>query len=402
MRNNTKYFHHLRFAALIFSFYWFGCSEAPTDIGSEALENQGVTVLETTVVQDNSLTRYSADTSYKDILPLGSSRYLLIGNYKQLEANIAIRFYPFFFGKESAILKDSIQILSAKVIVNSPYVLGDSSASFGITAHKIQANWSASALRSDTTDFLNPSAVNISSSFRRDSSSYYSFSLDTALVRQWLKSSIDTSQPKNYGILIKPAAGTAKIAGWEALSGTSTFYPLLEYKCRIVGGGDTTLTVYAAEDAHVVRGSLPAMHGDDFYVQSGLIGRTNLWFDLSVIPKNSVINKATLILKKHSDASRSYAGNAFTDAVAAYPIQDSAANTLTPGYGTLLKLTDSVYAGNVTEMLALFYAKGKNANFQLTTADYLNGAELFAFFGSKAASLSNRPKLSIIYSRRAN
>ncbi len=57
-----------------------------------------------------------------------------------------------------------------------------------------------------------------------------------------------------------------------------------------------TIIGYVSSDISIVTGSLPSVGSENLSIQPSLSSEINLFFDLSKIPQNAVINSASLTL----------------------------------------------------------------------------------------------------------
>ena len=130
-------------------------------------------------------------------------------------------------------------------------------------------------------------------------------------------------------------------------------------------------------------------------VQGGLIANAKMWFDVSKIPSNTLINHAQLTFT--ADSSATFAGNNFTNSLVAINFSDST----TLAYDTLQSVAlignGNQYSGNITAIVQKWIDTGVNQGMLIQAYNQSSGLELFALKGSTAAYPALRPRLTIIY-----
>jgi len=149
----------------------------------------------------------------------------------------------------------------------------------------------------------------------------------------------------------------------------------------------------------VVDGNLPSVGSQNIAVQFGLVVNSKLWFDVSSLPKNAIINRAKLFLK--TDSVLTVKGTNLVDAIFISNIVDSTTKVIdsTLSQENLLPDGDS-YTGLVTTFVQTWLSTGKNEGLLLAPNGGIDGVDLFVFRGSNASVLADRPRLEIIYTTR--
>ena len=100
------------FIIIIFSLLYFaGCSENPTSIGGDYLNQQNLKL--DTLISNNAA---SIKTIYQPI-NLNGSKSFLVGHASDLTAWSLIQFAPKWVGYSNAIRDNSLNILSAKILL---------------------------------------------------------------------------------------------------------------------------------------------------------------------------------------------------------------------------------------------------------------------------------------------
>jgi len=216
-----------------------------------------------------------------------------------------------------------------------------------------------------------------------------------------LRKADSTAAPKNYGIIFKPKPSTQKILGFLGIIGTSSSNEsmlniILE---RPSTGYKDTINVSPYEDVHVVTGSLPTA-SSDFYLEGGYMLKSKLFFDVSSLPKNSIVNKAILDLTV--DESQSLDGSLKSDSMYVQLLADSTTMKLTGDstYSVLLVRTGNVFSGDISWIVQKWLSGVSNQGIIMSLVDEYTSAARIAFYGSKDPNKALRPKLKITYMQK--
>ena len=189
------------------------------------------------------------------------------------------------------------------------------------------------------------------------------------------------------------------ILGFQAKTSFKTNQPELHVVIDKLGVYTDTLTFFPEADVSVVDGNLPAVGPQNIAVQSGLVVNSKLWFDVSSLPKDAIINSAKLFLK--TDSLLTIKGTNLIDAVLVNDIEDSTTKLIdsTLSQENLLPSGNS-YTGFITTFVQTWLNTGKNEGMLLSPSGGINGVDLFVFRGSNAKVFADRPRLEIIYTTR--
>ncbi|HPO55808.1 MAG: hypothetical protein RBR95_03485 [Ignavibacteriaceae bacterium] len=376
-------------AMILFS----SCSDDPSSLGSALNQNNTVQV---TTLDTNKDTIQQYATSFKKILALGSADRLLLGKTEFLEATTLIKFSLLLEDTYKNDL-DSIEILEAKVNLTNSYSYGDSNGVFDFSAHKVTYNWGYSTFNYDSIGQLTYDATDISSE-RQITDSLISFKLDVNLVRSWLSDEKLNSSANTFGIYLKPTDNTRRIYGFWGYSG-SLAQSIQPYITLILKKGTEytdTVTYYTLQDIHLVKGELDQVPKKFIQVQSGLTANGKLFFDLSGLPSDAIINYAKLTLKMDWASSR--VGSGYSEGVYAYFAIDTVKNEYdTP---VLLERSDNTFSGNIATILNKMLNLKTNNGIVITPRRPLEGLEMYAIYGFSAVEDTLKPRLNLIYSHR--
>ena len=285
------------------------------------------------------------------------------------------------------------------------YTLGSASANFDFSVHQIRSPWSSTYFIRDSIASLRYDANDVKSGLTVDS--LYRFNLNTSVVKEWFKYQADTTTtPKNYGLIFKPKASTQKMCGFYSSDVTlDTSDVLLDLVLQNPSTGyiDTVL-ISPTYDTHVItKSTLPVSSSTDLFLEGSLALRGKLYFDISSVPRNSIISNATLELTV--DASQTLDGSNTSDSVAVQTLADSTSFTLSKdsSYQVILVKNGNKYSGDIGWMIQkwirsdLYYT---NQGLYLYLADEIKSAARIAFYGSKDSNKERRPRLKITYMQK--
>ncbi len=382
----------------VFSVFFFSCSQNPTAIGSDLLNGDFQSVKTLDSVTD-SLKQTSS--YFKQSIPLSISSYLFLGKKNNVQGSILIKFLITLPDSINQALKaNTAQVISSLVTFPSGYFYGDSTANLDFNVYQINNSWTVANYTADNLSSLNYTPTDLSSN-RNVTDSLTTFKLSNTLTTQWAIAAADSVDSTIYGIYLLPTSNSQKIIGFSN-STSNTPQINLQMVIQKTGAYIDTVTLYPAQDVSVISGSLPKVNSEDIVVQAGLEVNSKLWFDLSKIPSNAVINHADLILTP--DSSNQLFGNTFYNTLVASMLKDSASalidSSSTNYYGQLLPLSSGQYFGNIAAIVQHWVSTNSNQGLILEADGNLLGLELYALKGSNAANFQSRPHLRITYSLR--
>ncbi len=368
------------------------CSDNPSSIGAGLLKNDYVSV--------KSLDSYSdslAQTSsyFKREVPLGSSPLLLLGKSANVQSSILIRFLVII---PDSIVQDyhdnQLTVKSASIEMTKYYSFGDNNASLDFTVNKVNNPWASDRVVGSSPDTMMIDPADISSN-RIITDSLTTFNIDPQIALSWIKATADTDQALNSGIMIKPSTGSQKVIGYESVNFLSGNYPVAKVVIKLKNGVIDTLSFTTSQDASVVTGTLPSLSPDEIAVQSGLIVNSKLWFDVSKIPSNAIINSAILTLTE--DTTNTITGSNYADALSAISLVDSTLLDSTNMVSIQLVKSDNQFSGDISTFVHQWIKTGNNQGMVLGAYSQLSGFELFALKGSNSSNAALRPRLQITY-----
>jgi hypothetical protein len=285
------------------------------------------------------------------------------------------------------------------------YYSGDKSQPFAFSAYQIRSPWSVTGFDQDSllnkSNFIYDNTNEVSSISIIDT--LVSFNLQNSVITEWIKYISDsTSAPKNYGLIFKPTSATNRYMGFRAVNGTTVDadVPYLHFVLNVPNADDDTLDVSPYMDAHIMTGAAPSPT-TNIVLEGSYAVRGYLSIDLSSIPKNSIVNKATLQLIP--DTLSSVNSSPSEDTLEVYMLADSVRKSFTADSGvtTILTRSKGAFSGNITWMVQKWLnGTIPNEGIMLVLYDELATSVKLQFYGSNNQNKALRPKLNIVYMQR--
>ena len=370
------------------------CSDDPTSIGIDLLDGDFL-IVSTFDTADDTVTQSSS--FFKEVVPLGLSSKVLIGKRDELEAT-ALMDFAFFIADSlrQDFLDGNILVNKAFIELTPAYTYTDENAEYDFTVHEITSDWSI-GFTSDSLANLSFDEEDLSSN-KNFTDSLYTFDLNNDFVLQWIKVSIDSSLGKNNGIYYIPTMSTGKVVGFQALTTTSSNAAKLRVVIEKPGSFVDTIRAFIFADVSTIIKDLPVLPVVDIGVQASTTIQSRLFFDLSEIPPDIIINKAELILTE--DTLSSIIGSSFNPNLTVFKITDSSDVTIDESRGILLIKNDNTYTGDITLFIISWTTNEDNQGMVIRSASLIEGLELFAIKGSDDPNLSERPRLRIVFTSK--
>ena len=373
---------------------FLSCSDDPTSIGIDLLDGDFL-IVSTFDTQDDSVSQSSS--FFKEVVALGFSSKVLIGKRDEVESTALMDFAFFIVDSlQQDFLDGNITVNQAFIELTPQYTYTDTNASYDFTVHQITSNWSL-GFTSDSLANLTYDQADLSSN-KNFTDSLYTFDLDNDFVLQWIKNSIDSSLGENNGIYYIPTMSTGKVVGFQALTATSTSAAKFKVVIEKPGSFVDTIRAFIFADVSAVVADLPVLPAVDIGIQASTTIQSKLFFDLSEVPPDIIINKAELILTE--DTLSSITGSSFNSNLVAFRITDSSDVTIDEDRGILLNKSNNIYTGNITSFITSWISSEDNQGMVIRSATLTEGLELFALRGSDYPELSERPRLRIVFTSK--
>ncbi len=372
------------------------CNDNPTAVGLNLLQKDYVNLKQLDSYKD-SLKQVSTNVSYS--VPLGSANSIMIGKKDNVQASALVSFngaIPDTIGQD--IINGNASVTSSNIVFYKTNVYGDSNAAFDFSVHNILNSWDATVLDGGNASSLSYDPVDISSN-QVITDSTISFQITNSVTTGWMKHLTDTNQASNYGIYITPGSSSQKVVNFQSISSGTTGETQLVVVVQKSGVYSDTLYFYPSHYTTIVTGSLPSVPTGEIAVQGGLVVNSKLWFDISAIPKNSVINNATLVLTE--DTLASIKSSSPINTLTLYKLTDSSAvaydSTNPP---VVISLSGNTYSGNIASFVQSWVDTGTNEGILVQIFDQIDALDLYSFYSSNAADRTLRPRLTITYTTR--
>lgn len=390
---------HTRFLLLIITaaLLFISCQDDPTSLGKDLIDNP----VELDVIDSNtdSLFQYSGSYRVGDtLISYTSANARLLGRYEDISATTLIRF--------GFILPDSVvdsyedgrlKINSSSIELPVVYSFGDEQSTFNFSLYKILNEWGPSGFDADSlADITYDSSIDYAGD-KVITDSLITINFDASLTLDWISALIDSSTT-NYGVIFQPQATGSKILGLRSyFASISDETPLLKVIVEDEGNYIDTVTAYPVLNTHVVEGTFPEPPEDRILLQSGLLGRGKLFFDLSTIPEGVNINKAELTLTV--DSVNSVLGSTITDSIRVNLFEDSTSLEYSNIRLARLKRSEYTYQGDISGIVQNIVLGTDNQGFGLRLSSELSGLDRIYIYNSSYPDPALKPKLLIYYSK---
>jgi len=375
------------------------CSQDPTSVGSELIsQNEKIAFQELDSYQANV---FQKSVNYQDKFKFGLSNVVLMGKNSFAESSILMRYHIYLPDSILALVKSGQYVVKSATMKMIPrYLLGDKTATLDFSVFQVRSDWSPVGFDRDSIPSLVYDPVDVSSGLTVNDT-LVKFNLKNDVVTQWLKYSADSnSAPKNFGILLKPKLSSQKIVGFNsAIASSSTNETVLTVELERPSIRKDTLGISPFFHIYYLTGQVPQQNSNLTF-QGGIGLKGTLFFDLSSLPKNIIVNKAYLEL--NVDTTSTLDGNPSSDSLFAQILADSTTRKLTRDSSvvTVLAKKDKIYTGDIAWMVQKWQNGESNQGILLSLWDEYASAARIAFFGSKDPNKALRPKLKIIYMQK--
>ncbi|MCB9250525.1 MAG: DNRLRE domain-containing protein [Ignavibacteriales bacterium] len=388
---------------ILFAITLFGlaaCSDDPNSVGSGLIPDEDKLTFETLDSYKDGFNQSFESFKY-DSLIFGSSSTALLGSYKNIQSEVLI---GFLINPPDSILNpfkaDSINLIKCWVQIEPTYWIGDSN-NFNFSIQRINTSWNPSTYTIDTLNEIN---ANLGPNLF-DASTYsyvdtlIKFDLDKELVKGWIRRTYDTSVEKDYGIMMKPISSTG-IFGFQALTAYPIYsYPALYMVFEKPGEFTDTLVATPSVDLHVPSGNLDPDGSQSVLLQTLLSKRAKLKFDLSMLPENIIVNKATLSL--YIDDMNTEFGSIEADTIALNFLEEYDNVIISDKIGRYpIPKKDNSYTGDIRFYVQMWVDGEPNNGVQLNLTDELRAVSKVGIYNTNAVVDSLKPRLTIYYTKK--
>jgi len=377
------------------------CSEDPTEANAivSPVSLKDYTFRDTVIYADTTL-------SFRHYMPMNGTNNL-VGRYGGYQAFTIIQFTPAYLPE-----RDTAQVYAATLRLKAVSWFGNSAGTVAFDVYRVMQPWNPSTFAWDSlqSGFYEQNIVRGTySGIVGADSEWISVSLDTAMVREWLATNTSTTTTK-YGIILVPTPGSTVVRGFYEYTADTSLAPSLQ----IIAGSPTgaardTNAYIICSDTFV--GNIDGLVSNPslLYIQSGVVYRSTIHFNLSSIPRAAIINSAEMLLDQdptNSSLNR-FSGDLAVVAHQLLSSSDTTQYTYTQYQtGTVKTGTTGTFAFNLRRE-AQAWLKESNFGVVLGATSYLDqysardreqsSFDLYAFFNQRAVDPSHRPRLKIIY-----
>ena len=379
----------------VLPFLIISCSDDPSSLGSDLL-NQDNIVVSTLDSFNDTLTQKFEPFNAK--LSLGASDVLLVGKDADVESQILLAFYVPVASKYLSDLDSGLTFLSANISLTRNYYYGDTLQPFNVGIHQVTSSWNSLF----TADSLTHLTYDQNSAVQSTdiSGDLYSFSVNPNLAKEWFTSAKDTALGKNYGVLIKPF-GATRFTGFTSSTSLNAGVPSIKIvvkKTTAFESYEDTLVYNGSVDVHVIQGTFPEPSTKTLTIQNGTGVQGKLWFDLSKLPQDAVVNTAKVILS--IDTVNMKVGSAYSDGLLAYQIVDSLTDSTSTQFLVSLSRTGNTYSGDVARIINIALQSKINYGMLITSSYQIKGLENFTLFNNDPSNNAFKPRLTITFSQK--
>ncbi|GBD87669.1 hypothetical protein BMS3Abin03_01603 [bacterium BMS3Abin03] len=385
------------FLGILFSLLWLllSCSDEPTSVGVNLIDDD---VINVSSFDTKDTPVYQTSTYYKKVVPLGLSSKILIGKRNDIVASTLMKFL--FFIDDSLkddFLNDAININEAFIELTPQYTFTDEAADMDFTVHKINSDWSANTFTIDSLPALVYETDDLSSN-KNFTDSLYTFDLSPDLVLSWIKNSYDSTLESNKGIYYKPTQSSGKVVGFQALTTTSTDAAKIKIVIEKPGAFIDTVKGFIFLDVSVVDSDSLILPQGEIGVQASVTYQSKLFFDISSLSNDIVINNAELILT--ADTLNFITGTSYSSYVQVFKITDSTKAEIDKNSGITLIRQNDIYSGNITNIFSSWLTNNDVQGLIIRSENVSEGLELFTFRGSDYPDSALRPRIRVTFTER--
>lgn len=380
----------------------YSCNEKPTDVAYDLISD---TVSIKIISHSDTNLIYGTERLLKSQCGFNTGNFF-VGYAKETQVFSVIRF---------GYLPDSISYLGESDIQSvtlylfpGRYALGDTiNPQFGFKIKKVENYWSSNA----NYDSLSASGmlsyevgsfdgkINL-----QDTMKTIEIELNKKIVADWLQRRTDTNAYViNWGIALIPNSNSNVIHSFNGQGVGSVLLPGLKIIYKDKNNKIDTVNLDGAITASFIK--YPKFDDDKIVFQGGLDVRTNLKFDLSMIPPFSGISKMDMQLTLDKD--NSIIGNLKQVEDFRIDFLPDTSKKLFGGYFYYMEASDTnltkYYCPSLTSAAELWNRNDGKGKLQVRGSDMEalhRRLDRYVFHGINDADTNKRPKLRVIYTIR--
>lgn len=377
------------------------CNDLPTEVGYDFL---GDTVNIKVITQNDAALLYKINMPSYSPSGLNTTK-IFCGKALGTTALSLIRFgnIP---DTLSYLTEDNI--LSAEITISPKrYAYGDTvTPNFGFKLKRVENYWSVNSNLDSisTTGFFGRDIAEFSGPIKlQDTIDKIVLNLDKKLITEWFALRPDTNKAViNWGLALIPNESSNVIYtfGGEGISSTDNNPPVIKVVFNDKNNKKDSIYLYTGLNASFF--DLPPFDKDDIVIQSGLDVRTNLYFDLSMIPNFSGIAKMELELTLNKNKS-SFGNFKPKEFFRLDFVSDSLGATASYYYYADKVDSNSVVykCSSITSAAELWNRFNGKGILLMRSPDFdsqFQRLDRFVFYGLNEPDSTKRPKVKVIYS----
>ncbi len=392
---------YLLFLPLALTLMFVSCDDSPTDLGSNLLPKDDL--INTVKVNTADLGFDLKSKFYvPDSLSLSTSSMVFLGKSGNVESTMLLKFYRTLPDSiKNAIEGDSLILTNAVLEMKPRNTTGNLNSPFNFSIHEITSEWSSFDFGLEELEKLEYNSEDVGSNYKTNvgKDSLITVDISKTLVDSWLNLFADDEVEGNNGIYFKFADGTDKIIGFPAVSNEpDSLITMLKLYVEI-GQKLDTLSVPVIFDVHVVKPlEIPVETTQNMFFQGGIPIRSKLFFDVSSISADAIINEATI--KLFLNENESMIGTDTSKNIIALSLEDFEKNDVSENaLVAILSLDSLAYIGDATKLVQKWISD-KNNGIELSLLDETSTLNKIAIYGANHPDIKLRPYLEIIYTSK--
>jgi hypothetical protein len=384
------------------------CNDKPTIVGFDMLSD----TVNISFLTTNDTTLITGPKAFLYRLPLFNAGDMFLGQTSDLEAISVIRFPTLPDSLDSIPFFNASRI---RLYVRADrYVIGDSINNFlSLKVHKIVKLWSPYATwdtlfsADNYNSYVDPQVLGSYSGVVAldDTTATIAIDIDPGYWKYMYDMQFPDSTNINWGIALIPDPSCTVVRKFQGLAvGASPVQPsmMVNYTNRF--GAPDSLVFWSAINASFINTTPPETN--TIVIRGAVAERTDLYFDVSMIPKNAGINKADLELTVNMDGVQH--GNFGADSIIILDLYNTnldsidKANPYRAYYASWQAGTDKFDAPNIVSAVEYWLMNSGKGYLELhmqNTEEYRRIDKL-SFYGTDYPDSSKRPKLRIVYTQR--
>lgn len=392
------FFGFLLLIALLYS-----CNEKPTDVAYELISD---TISVNIITHSDTNLIYGIERKVMSPCAFNTGNFF-VGNARGINAISVIRF-DYLPDSVSYLKESDIESVTLYLFPNR-YALGDTlNPSFGFEIKKVERYWSANA---NYDSLMVPGMISYRiGSFDGkidllDTMKSIEVNLDRKIIADWLVRRTDTNAyVVNWGIALLPINNSNVIHSFNGQGIGSVLMPGLKVIFNDKDNKKDTINLDAAITSSFIK--YPEYKDDNKIVfQGGLDVRTNLLFDLSMIPSFSGISKMDMQLT--IDKENSVLGNLKQVEDFRIDFVPDTAKSLFGNYFYYMEASDTnltkFYCPSLTSAAELWNRKDGKGKLQVRGSNVeslYRRLDRYVFHGIDDPDTNKRPKVRVIYTIR--